>query len=252
MGSSAHIVGLVVPESVNAIPAEAAAMYPQLSFRAQGIGLKSLSTAGYDEAIERVVPAAQSLKGQGAQAIMVIGTSLTFYRGAAFNQRLTENLFAATGLRTSTMSGALVDGLEEVGARRVAVVTAYSAEVNAMLAAFLGECGFDVLALRSVSVARHVGEAAKTADGDILRASVDAFAQAGDADGVLIVCGGLRTLDVAPLIETRCGVPVVSSMPAALRKAAQLAGASAALPAGYGRLLSGPTRPRTFMGEANT
>ena len=46
MGSSAHIVGLVVPEAVNAIPAEAAAMYPQLSFCARGIGLKSLSTGG--------------------------------------------------------------------------------------------------------------------------------------------------------------------------------------------------------------
>lgn len=250
MSSSVHIAGLVVPEAVDTIPAEAAAMYPQLSFRAHGIGLKSLSTAGYDEAIERVVPAAQSLKGQGAQAIMVIGTSLTFYRGAAFNRTLTESLSAATGLPASTMSGALVDGLEEVGARRVAVVTAYSADVNAMLAAFLCECGFDVLALRSVSVAKHVGEAAKMAESDILHASVGAFEQAGNADGVLIVCGGLRTLDVAPLVEARCHVPVVSSMPAALRKAAQLAGASAMLPAGYGRLLSGA--PAISIGEVRS
>ena len=53
MSSSVHIAGLVVPEAVDTIPAEAAAMYPQLSFRAHGIGLKSLSTAGYDEAIGR-------------------------------------------------------------------------------------------------------------------------------------------------------------------------------------------------------
>ena len=110
---------------------------------------------------------------------MVIGTSLTFYRGVAFNRRLTENLSAATGLPASTMSGALVDGLEEVGARRVAVVTAYSADVNGMLAAFLRESGFEVLSLRSVSVAKHVGEAATTAEGDILRAGVEAFERGG-------------------------------------------------------------------------
>jgi maleate cis-trans isomerase len=41
---------------------------------------------------------------------------------------------------------------------------------------------------------------------------------------LLIVCGGLRTLDITPRIEARCSIPVVSSMPAAIRKAAQLAG----------------------------
>ena len=92
----------------------------------------------------------------------------------------------------------------------------------------------------------------RSAESDILRASVGAFDEAANADGVLIVCGGLRTLDVAPLVEARCGVPVVSSMPAALRKAAQLAGASAMLPAGYGRLLSGADRAGISIGEART
>jgi arylmalonate decarboxylase len=240
---SRPLVGLVVPEQSDFIPPEAAAMYPALSFCARGIGLKSLSAAGYDEAIGRIGPAALLLKAQGVQAIMVIGTSLTFYRGAAFSRTLTDELSQATGLPAATMSGALIDGLKELAARRVAVVTAYASEVNDMLAGFLRESGYDVASLRTVRVANRVGEAVRISERDILDASVAAFDDAGQADGLLIVCGGLRTLDITPVIETRCGVPVVSSMPAALRKAVQLAGIRANLPAGYGRLLSGDRIP---------
>lgn len=247
------LIGLVVPEQSDVIPPEAAAMYPESSFAARGIGLKSLSAAGYDEAIGRVVPAARSLKEQGARAIMVIGTSLTFYRGASFNRQLTDELSVATGLPAATMSGALIDGLREVVARRLAVVTAYAAEVNHMLAGFLNANGCEVASLRSVRVANRVGEAARITERDIQDACVEAFERAVGADGVLIVCGGLRTLDITPAIERLCGVPVVSSMPAALRKAAQLAGAPATLPPGLGRLLSGdriPAVPATSIGEA--
>ena len=218
------IVGLVVPEAVDAIPAEAPAMFPDIAFISKGIGLRSLSTTGYDEAIDRVVPAAQSLASRGADAVMVVGTSLTFYRGAAFNAALIERVSTATGLPAGTMSGAIVDQLREVGASKLAVVTGYSGVVNELLKSFLQESSFDVLALRSVSVARRVGEAAATAEHDICGASLNTFREAARADAILIVCGGLRTLDVTPRIEMQCGVPVVSSMPAAIRAAAMRAG----------------------------
>jgi len=232
-------VGLVVPEAAEVVPAEAALMYPGLPFIAKGIALQSLSAAGYDEAIERVVPAAQSLAQQGAAAIMVIGTSLTFYRGASFNQALIGRVTAATQLPCSTMSSALTDGLTEMNARRLAVVTAYSDDVNRLLAAFLAESGFDVRSLRSASVAQRVGEAARTTEDDIFRTGVAAFKEARDADAILIVCGGLMTLDVTPRLEARCGVSVVSSMPAALRAAAMIAGAGPPPLAEYGMLLGG-------------
>jgi arylmalonate decarboxylase len=221
--AGSRLIGLVVPEEADVVPGEAARMYPGLPFIAQGIGLQSLSTAGYDEAIERVVPAALSLKRRGATAIMVIGTSLTFYRGAAFNQALIDQLATATALPCSTMSSALVHGLKEIDVRRLAVVTAYSEDVNRLLAAYLAESGYAVRSLRSASVAQRVGEAARTTEDDIFRAGVAAFEAAQDADGILIVCGGLMTLDVTPRLEQHCGVPVVSSMPAALRTAAMIA-----------------------------
>jgi arylmalonate decarboxylase len=69
----AKVIGLVVPEAVDTIPAESAVMYPDVTFISRGIGLQSLSSAGYDEAIERVVPAAENLAARGAEAIWSSG-----------------------------------------------------------------------------------------------------------------------------------------------------------------------------------
>ena len=68
---------------------------------------------------------------------MVIGTSLTFYRGYEAHHRLLEQLRKETGLPVSTMSEAIVDGLRSVGAKRIAVATAYADVVNDRLADFL-------------------------------------------------------------------------------------------------------------------
>ena len=153
---------------------------------------------------------------------MVIGTSLTFFRGAAFDRELTDEIAAATGLPAGTMSGALVDRLREVHAEHIAVVTAYSDEVNALLATFLRQSGLDVLSVHTIKVAERVGEATRITENDMFTAGVAACEHAPGADGLLIACGGLRTLDITPRIEARCSIPVVSSMRAAIRKAAQL------------------------------
>ena len=51
----AKVIGLVVPEAVDSIPAKSVLMYPGIAFIARGIALQSLSAAGYDEAMERVI-----------------------------------------------------------------------------------------------------------------------------------------------------------------------------------------------------
>ena len=78
---------------------------------------------------------------------MVIGTSLTFYRGPEEHDRLLEKLRERTGLPVSTMSQSIIDGLREVGAKRVAVATAYTDVVNQRLKELLAAAGIDMLSL---------------------------------------------------------------------------------------------------------
>ena len=62
-------------------------------------------------------------------------------------------------------------------------------------------------------------------------------------EGLLLSCGGLRTVEVTAPLEDACGLPVVSSRPAFLWSVMRLAGHTQPIP-GYGRLLAlGETDP---------
>jgi arylmalonate decarboxylase len=231
-------IGLVVPFATDKVPDEGLQMYPDVRFLARGVGVRALTPEGYDAAVDGVLPAAEDLARRGVAAIMVIGTSLTFYRGADFHAALLDRLRTATGLPVSTMSAAVMDGLRSVGAERIAVATAYGDEVNDRLRAFLEAHGFDVLALEGFGLVGF-GDPGRKSEQDILALGETACAAAPDAEALLISCGGLRTLGVAAPFEERHGIPVVASTQAAFWAALRLAGRNAHF-AGFGRMLAGP------------
>ena len=74
-------IGVVTPHSHDNPPRDGTAMYPGIRFIARGVGVKALTPEGYDGAWNGIVPAAADLAKQGANAILVHGASLTFYRG---------------------------------------------------------------------------------------------------------------------------------------------------------------------------
>jgi len=234
-------IGLVVPFATDDLPIECALMYPDVRFMARGVGVRALTPEGYDPAFNAIIPAALDLAAKGVDAIMVIGTSLTFYRGPQAHDRLLEELREKTGLPVSTMSQAIIDGLREVGAGRVAVATAYTDVVNRRLKELLEAANIDVLSLKCFDLLEFGGPSRKT-EADIVTLSDSAVAAADGADGILISCGGLRTLEVAKPLEARHGIPVVSSATAALWAAMRLVGDSGRI-AGYGRMLEQAREP---------
>jgi arylmalonate decarboxylase len=212
-------------------------MYPSgVRFLATGVGLERMTPAGYDQVVGRIVPAAQSLASQGANAITVMGTSLTFYKGAAFNRQLQEKVTKATGLPAITMSTAIVEALRAAGGHRLAVATAYDAEVCRRLRIFLEESGFTVLAIKGMGIERFEDRPPVTQD-ELLSFSAGVWQSAPRADALLISCGALKTLDLLAPLELQCKVPVVSSLPHALWAGVRLLGLSGRSP-GFGTLLS--------------
>lgn len=230
------LLGLVMPVDP-AVPPEARTMYPHgIRFEATGLDLKTMTPQGYDAVLERIAPAAQALHRQGASAVVLMGTSLSFYKGAAFNRELTQRLRESSGCPAVTMSTAVAEGLRSFGVRRLAVATAYDDEVNQRLRVFLHEEGFAVETIRGLGVEK-VGDIFNVTQEGLLRFSVEVFESARQSEALLISCGGLRTLDLLALLERRCGVPVVSSLPHALRAGVRLLGASGHV-ADHGRLLA--------------
>jgi arylmalonate decarboxylase len=235
------VIGLVVPFAEDKVPFEGPLMYPGVTFIARGVGVRNLTPEGYQPAWDGIIPAADYLAKQNVDAIMVIGTSLTFFRGPQEHDRLLAELRRRTGLPVSTMSQSIIDGLRGVGAKRVAVATAYTEVVNNKLKELLTAAGIEPLSLECFDLLDFGGPKHKTED-DIIALSGSAVARAKGAEGILISCGGLRTLEVAKPLEDRHGIPVVSSATAAFWAAMRLVGESGQV-AGYGRLLQQAKEP---------
>lgn len=229
------VLGMIFPPANYPVPPEAKELYPHgVTFLAEGLAFHGMTIDSYNEAVPRIVPAAVRLKQRGATAISIMGTSLTFYKGAAFNQKLIDQVHQATGLPTTSMSTGIVDGLKVAGAKHVAVATAYSDVVNATLERFLKESGFDVSVIRGLNLIRATNAVTQN---QLFDFSAGVFAAAPKADTLLISCGGLKTIDLLVPLEGRCKVPVVSSTPHALMNAVRLVGISPRA-TGYGSVLA--------------
>ena len=221
---SSPVLGVIVPPADGAIPPELPQLYGgRLACVGAGLGLPQMSQGGYDSVIGRVAELSRALAAKGAQAIALMGTSLSFYRGAEFNDRLVDTMREATGLPATTMSNAIVDALRAVGARRLAVGTAYNEDVNSRLASFLAASGFEVLALESMGLL-SVEQVLSVTQDELMALGLRAAAAAPDADALLISCGGLRTLALTAPLEQRIGKPVISSAVAGAWAAARLLG----------------------------
>ena len=208
-------LGLIVPPAHGKVPVDAEILYGQrYEFLARGLGLQSVSTEGYEQVIDAVVDHAIALRDAGAQAVSLMGTSLSFYRGAAFTDTLRQQMEQRTGIPCTTMSHAIMRGLRSQGIRRVAVATSYIDEVNAKLRGFLQDQGFEVLSLHGLGIA-GVEAMGQVDTATLVELSERALRDtASAAEGVLISCGGLVTLDAVRELEQRHGLPVISSSPA--------------------------------------
>ena len=228
-------LGMIFPPANYPVPPEARLLYPKgVTFLAEGLAFNGMTLESYDEAVPRIVPTALKLKERGATAISIMGTSLTFYKGAAFNQELIDRVHQATGLPTTSMSTGIVDGLKVAGAKSVAVATAYTDIVNATLERFLKESGFEVATIKGLNLIRATNAVTQE---QLFDFSAGVIATVPKADTLLVSCGGLKTIDLLVPLEAKCKVPVVSSTPHALMNAVRLVGLSPRA-LGYGSVLA--------------
>jgi arylmalonate decarboxylase len=230
------VAGLIFPPANYPMPPDVQRLYPTgVKFIGNGLGFNGMTIESYDEAIPRALPRAQELASQGANLISVFGSSITFYKGAKFNQELCDKVTALTGLPATTQSNGLIDGLKHVNARRVAVATAYTDVVTDRLKSFLGEHGFEVASAKGLGYER-IPEGA--ANEDVLHElGVASYERAGKADALVMSCGGLRTLDVIVPLEKSIGVPVVSSTPHGLWHCARMLGVKTKI-VGFGMVMA--------------
>lgn len=128
-------------------------------------------------------------------------------------------------------------------AKKIAVFSPYTTEVNYHLHEQLTASGFDVVRLGSLGIERDTEITFVSYDS--IRAGLRRILKGSDAELVFLSCTNLRVLDYIKDIEEEFGIPAVCSNAAMFWHAMELAGRPAYCP-GYGRLLS---QEKNHIGE---
>lgn len=181
--------------------------------------------------------AAREFAALGVSLIVQCGTPLGFFKGDAFNREIIARLERATGLPATTMASSVVEALRHLGVARVVAVTPYIDELNGRLRAFLEAAGFLVLHIESVDASRADVDSYNAHPATVAyNLAKKVFADNPGAEGVLISCGGFRSIDMVKRLETELGVPVTTSNHATLWNSLRMLHIQDRVP-GYGRLL---------------
>lgn len=190
------------------------------------------------EALTSGVPEAARLLGLARPDVIAFGcTSGSFLRGAGWDTELRQQLAQfSNGAAAVTTASSVVQALNALGARRIAVISPYPAEVNQVLEGFMKAQGFEIVRLAAVD-GWQTGNIA-----NIPASTVVDLARRGattPVDTHFISCTNLRAAEVLQQIEAETGLPVVTANQATYWACVRALDMSDALPA-LGRLGSRP------------
>lgn len=150
--------------------------------------------------------AAQDLRLAEPEVVAFGCTSASFYRGLSGEREQREALAEGSGVSSITTSGAVLDAVVALGAKRVTLVTPYAREVTNMLADFLGEAGIEVVGAIEVE---HQGAIWKVPYEVTKQAIVSADTPASEA--IVVSCTNLPTYDLIAVTERELGKPVITA-----------------------------------------
>ncbi|MGI9414009.1 MAG: maleate cis-trans isomerase family protein [Hyphomicrobiales bacterium] len=158
-------------------------------------------------------------------------TSGSFVIGEETIRRKIEH--GRTGVRGTTLLTGVVQALEALGTRRIAIGTAYTSDIDALERDYFEARGFEV------SVIEGLGLLTDTDMNKVSPASLAAFAQSldrPDVEAIFLSCGALRSLAIVEQVERTTGKPVLCSNQASFWHCLRLSGIDDRI-SGFGRLL---------------
>ncbi|MFF2845582.1 aspartate/glutamate racemase family protein [Streptomyces sp. NPDC058001] len=185
---------------------------------------------------ETLGEAVRALGAAEPEVIAYACTSGSFVGGIAGERAMCEAMTRAGALPSLTTSGALLDALAELSARRIALVTPYTTSVTRSLEDYLAEAGVVVTGRASLGLTRHIW---KVPYRDVV--TMARHAVRGAADALFISCTNLPTYDVIPQLEAELRMPVISANQVTMWAALRRLGTRAVGP--YQALLDPGARP---------
>lgn len=232
-------IGLVVPSINTVMEAWAARALPDgvslhtarmlMADKLTPDGIRDMDRTDGMRAIRQVATCRPGVIAYGCTASSIV-------QGLAYDAHLRHEIDGVLGAggRGTTAAHAIVSALETIGARRIAVVSPYTPEVDAAEHRYFAAAGFEVLGGACLGITDNFRLAEPSPD-TLFQLGIDGWD--ATADALVISCLNTRSHAVIEALEERLGKSVVTSTQATLWHALRLAGIRDPI-AGYGRLLA--------------
>jgi maleate isomerase len=171
----------------------------------------------------------------GLDAVAYTCTTGSFYKGVGWDTEMCEIMSEAAGVPAFATSPSVVTALNELGAKKLSVVTPYPEWNNVRLKAYLEAKGFDVLNLEGhpETGSRQIPIPDQDPE-EIFKFAVENCSP--DADALLCSCTDWRALEIVERLEQRLGKPVVAANQATIWLVARQLGIDGPIN-GFGSLL---------------
>lgn len=192
--------------------------------------------AGSDQqfALDPILQAADLLADARPDVIAWNGTSASWL-GFDTDRHLCDAITARTGIAATSAILGLNQLLAELGARRLGLVTPYTADVQTRIIDNYAEIGIETVA------ERHSGRSDNFSFAEVSEAEIEAMCEdvaQSRPDAIAIVCTNMRGPLIAPALEKRLGIPVLDSVSFTLWASLRQAHIPMHALAEYGRLFS--------------
>lgn len=220
----AQRIGLIIPSSNRMVEGEMVRHLPP-GFVAHVARLRMTGAhrVGIDELMPRVADTAATLIDARCDVVAFHCTANSTSEGLEGEAKLLAALRQAGAARATTTASAIRHALETLRARRIVLLTPYSAQTTDEEAEFLHNAGYEVIHSRGFAL-KGSDEYCATPSQFWRERAVEAARP--DADAYLLSCANISVFPVIDEIEQRLDRPVVTSNQAVIFDALSLLGAN--------------------------
>lgn len=238
-------IGLLIPSINTTMEPEFNRMAPVgVSIHAMRLEVSGFTPEGLIAMGKKVGLAAKIILDIGPEVIVFGCTSGSFVKGVGHDEELIQEIEKVTGRPAVATSSAVLEALNQLKIKKVAVATPYSQEINDSERVFLEGNGIKVTKISGIEYRKcspfyplaklpvsHIGLHEPYV---AYKLALDVYTE--EADGVFISCTNLRTIEIIEILERAIGKPVVTSNQATMALALKKAGIKDRLK-GYGVLM---------------
>jgi maleate isomerase len=207
-------VGLIIPSSNRMVEQEMARFFPpDVTLHVARLRMTGPHHVALDQLLPRIEEATRTLTDAKCDVVAFHCTATSMEEGMAGEERVLAAVSRTGASRATTTATAIRRAFDALGARRIVLVTPYSARTTAEEAEFLRAAGCEVL--HAVGHGLAGSDAYCAAEPAFWR---DATLQAArrDADAYLVSCANIAAMGVIDELERRLAAPVITSNQAVL------------------------------------